>query len=175
MPERPKFEGLAPPSIERNEEEKFWDEEIAEWTARQYDKTRAQKLTRNQIIHELYNNLPLWLPSEIAGSTIGAYRQAGGSIDYRTSDDAEYRAKAERLVKDIDEYLDRNHLTDMMRAVAEQQTAKGKAIIESFGKRTRPEDITWEKTLSEGEIEEFYRDLYMYLRNKGYVREDIAT
>ena len=175
MSERPKLESHYPATFENKERERFWDGEIENWQNNQIDKTRRDKMTRDQIIRDIYNNLPGWLPFEYAGSFVGAHRDPEGFMYYKNDRDTEGVSFGDRLSADIDEYVEKNKLAKLVHAIAFQNMGQRMAIEQAFAKGTNMKDVTWAKTLTESEIQEFMEDLYQYLRKKGYTRTEIAT
>lgn len=155
MTERFKLESVPEISPEEKEKQKFWDEEIRDWMAMQHDKVSAAKKSRDEIIGIIYNNLNGWLPFVTKGTFTGSHRDPDGFLYYKG--DPETVEHSERMIKDIDAYLEENHLMDMARAISEQQANKT------------------EKILSKGEIREFFADLYYAMRKKGYSKQDLSA
>ncbi|HVM90351.1 MAG TPA: hypothetical protein VMU11_00440 [Verrucomicrobiae bacterium] len=160
MPERPKFESLAPPSIERNEEEKFWDGEIAEYEQGLY-KEFAKPKSRGEAISSIINNMRDRLPFPgVEHAYVGSKRDPHGFGYYKNIDDPELIERMEQLYKDIDEYVDKHASRDFIRVMAEQEAG----VIKKD-----------DKLLTRGEINEFLKDLYYHLRQKGYSRYEISS
>lgn len=175
MSERPKFETRYPSSFENKERERFWDGEIEAWQERQLDKSRKDSMTRDQIIRDIYNNLPGWLPFEYPGSFVGAHRDEDGFMYFKNDENVDRVSLGERICRDVDEYVKKNDLEKMVHAIAFQNMGQRMAIEQAFAKGTNMKDVTWAKTLTDAEIQEFMEDLYQYLRSKGYTRAEIAT
>jgi hypothetical protein len=176
MPERFKpnpFEAAA--ERDREEERKFWDDEIKGWQERQSDKTRKTRMSDEEIRRDIYNNTHGWLPAKTKGSFVGTKRDPDSLASYQSSDDPKQIEEAERLINDVDAYIEQNGLQDFVRVYATQSAGKAEAIMKAFesGKVTKEE--TWEKTITEGEIQEMMEDLYRAMRKKGYSRALLAS
>ncbi|MCC6564057.1 hypothetical protein IT087_04145, partial [Candidatus Uhrbacteria bacterium] len=153
---------------EAKEEKAFWDKEVAAWRARQTaspaDTERAKSAPRSEAERRVYNNLSQWLPPA-ADSVAGSHRTQDFGMHYADGSDPEYAAASERLVHDIDAYLEANNLMGFVDALRKQQYRRSSETFKG-GKF-----IPAEKLITGGEIHEFFKDLYYAMRKRGHSHE----
>ena len=158
---------------DREEEKKFWENEIKEWQERQTDKTRKDRMSVKEIRKDIYNNIHGWLPARAKGSFVGTKRDPNSLAVYGKADPVEL-VEFEQLIRDVDEYIKKNGLENFTKAYATHFADKANAIMKAFEKG-KFDNIVWEKRLTDGEIDEEMEDLYRAMRKKGYSRKILAS
>ena len=156
MSEKFKPETISP---EQAEEAKFWDAEIAE-----HLKTASpdvKKGSRDQIIDDVMNNLEM------------KFRMRG-KLDTEFMK-PEHIEAANRIMADIDLYLEENSLQDEYQKIAAEQDRRAKIFEEASRKMDFDmiKKMSWE--VPETEVRDFYKKAYRALRQKGYTRNEIAA
>ncbi|MCK9360888.1 hypothetical protein M0Q28_01525 [Patescibacteria group bacterium] len=152
---------------EEREEKEFWKTELEDMLSNKDESFRKKPL--KELYGWVYNNLPQWLPPS-ADSYLGSHRNPDFDVYYKSKGTPRKAMLAnEKMIADIDAYIEANNLMDMVRAIAQQKYRRSPQP--EAGKRYEPP----EKILTDGEIQQFYMDLYYALRRKGHSRQQIST